>query len=483
MAKLKFPGRSFLPHQEKAWAYAADRSRVALFMEMRLGKTMVAIRWVKKNVMVRNPNARILVLAGTSPLDGWVNELKAERIPAPAIHQLWLMGRMDERQRHAASGGPGWYLNNYEAALRMGIRFATLDWDAIICDESTAFRNPKAKITKLVNTAYTYIEHRAILTGLPNPESSLDYVEQMRFLLGHFLGFHNFWALRFSLFKQVRYDWVPKPGTREKIKGFVHEHAFVMTAKEAGIGNRQIFEPRYVEASPQVKVYLRQVKKDFRFEDMTTKWATTRELWLARLAGGFSPDQERPQMLSDAKIKELWNLMTGELKGQQLVIWFRFNEELFAVEKFLKTRGVDTGAIMGAVPVTARGDITKQFQRGKLRAILMQTQTGKGGMGMDLSAADTAIYFSLVYDFEVWAQSLKRIEHPTKRNRGRGLLYIPLLTRGTVDEDAYETLRDKRVEAHAFHRALWSRILNRQYGMTEEHIHSSVQRIYPGQID
>jgi hypothetical protein len=39
--------KSFWPHQEQAMAYALERDRIALFMEMRCGKTPVAVRWAK----------------------------------------------------------------------------------------------------------------------------------------------------------------------------------------------------------------------------------------------------------------------------------------------------------------------------------------------------------------------------------------------------------------------------------------------------
>lgn len=482
--KLVLPGRPFLPHQKKAWTYAEPRTRVALFMEMRLGKTMVAIRWAKHHVLRRNPNARILVLAGTSALEpGWLNELKAERIPADRVHPLWRMGRTADRTAYAEQRQPGWYLNNYEAMVRMGVRFAALDWDAIVCDESTAFRNPKAKITKLLTKFYTYIEYRAILTGLPNPESELDMIEQMRFLIGHFLGFQNFWAARNALFKQIGYDWSPKTGVRERMKQFTHSNAFFLSAEQAGMGNKQIFEPRLLEPTPEQVRATKMLRKEFKYENMETKWATVREVWMARVAGGWSPDRDNPIPLSDAKIKELWALMTGDLKGQQLVVWFRFIQELEATNEFLRRKGVDTGVIMGSVPVAERGHIATSFQRGKTQVILHQIQTGKGGMGSDFSAANTAVYYSMAYDYEYWAQSLKRIDHPTKRTKGKGLLYIPLLTKRTVDEDAYEALRAKGVTAKSFRRELWSRIIAREAGVeagSPEH-GRMVRRVFPGQ--
>jgi hypothetical protein len=78
------------------------------------------------------------------------------------------------------------------------------------------------------------------------------------------------------------------------------------------------------------------------------------------------------------------------------------------------------------------------------------------------------------------AQSEKRIEHPMKKD---GLLIIDLLMRGTVDEDVYEVLREKKVESRSFSRALWSKILQRMTNDTPAVISQKVQRIFPGQMD
>lgn len=477
--KIKANFRVFLPHQKKAATYTADKSRIALFMEMRLGKSMVAIRWLRRTLLRKKPDARILVVCPTSAFEGWIHEFRAEHIPESRIH--WLQGSTAQRMS-AADSGPGWYLTNYEILPRLGLRFAVMDWDGIVLDESTRIRNPKAQITKLLTRAYADIDYRAVLTGLPNPESSMDYFEQMRFLHGNFLGFHNFWAFRYVLFKQIGYEWEPKGGTRDKIKTAVHNSAFVLSAKQAGLGNRLIYEQRYVDPTPQINAHMRQVKKDFKFEHLETKWAIVREIWLARLAGGFSPDQDNPQLLTDVKMRELWTLISGELKNQQLVVWFRFNEEVRATAQYLASRGVDIGVMMGGTAQHQRLELQQWFRSGRIRVLLMQTATGKGGMGLDLSAASTAIYYSNHYEYEMRAQSEKRIEHPIKR-ASAGLLIIDLLMRGTIDEDAYAVLRDKRVEAKSFSRELWSRILAKHFAgdVGDREIRDRVTRIFPGQ--
>jgi len=435
---------TFLPHQQKALAYASGRSRIALFMEMRLGKTSVAIRWARDAGF-----RRVLVIAPLSALDDWLSELKIEGVPAVDITDLYPLSK--PARLETADGGTGWFLINYDA-LRIQPALCNAGWDCVIVDESTKIRNPQAKITKTLISEFADVPARAILTGLPNPEGPDDYFSQMQFLHGSFMGFRNFWAWRHGLFHAAEFTpwlWLPNPGTREKIKEAVHSAAFIMTRKEANIGSRKIYNTRTVEMTPKQKSLYTEVFKKFQFEYIETNYATVRDVWLARLAGGFSPDRENPELLSNAKYNVVLDLIQGELKGQQVVIWFRFNEELEYVTTMLNSKKIKTTSFNGASSRAERFRVRDAFQRGMYQVICGQIQVGK--FSMNLSAASTAIYYSNSYEAEARAQSEDRIVHVTK---AQPLLYIDLVTKHTLDEAVVEALKDKHGDSASFNRRL-----------------------------
>jgi len=242
---------------------------------------------------------------------------------------------------------------------------------------------------------------------------------------------------------------MPRPGTRDAIKRYVHSHAVVMTQKQAGIGGRRVYERRVVDMNDAQRRAIKQLVKEFKYEYIETNFATVRDVWLARVAGGFSPDQENPKVLSDAKPNELVHLFKGELRREQAVIWFRFNEELKHVVHHLKKRHIKAIGVTGETPVSDRKVIRNQFARGQYQAICVQVKLGR--FGWDLSAASTAIYYSNAFDWESRSQSQERIVHPTKK---KPLLYLDLVTRGTLDEEVVRLLREKRVNSASFMRSL-----------------------------
>lgn len=446
-----------MPHQQQALDWAKDRSAIALFMQMRLGKSAVAIRWAKNRLTATLGS--VLIVTPLTTFSGWQDELALEgETDVVSLHGL----NSVQRYQCAVNESHRWYLLNYEAA-RIWKELIRVPWSAVILDESTRIKNPKAQVTKTL-LRLDDTPARAILTGLPNPEGPMDYFTQMAFVTGRgFMGFHNFWAWRDALFVPVGYDWVPRRGVRERIKDEVAKHAFVMTRKQAKVGSVLVHEKRVVEMNAAQRVAWRDIKKNFKFGDVETKSAGTQHVWLQRVAGGFSPDRASPEVISSAKFDELVELLRGDLRGESVVVWFHFNEELAFVYHGLKEAGFSVTALLGSTPKGKRPSRIRKFQRGVAQIICVQEALGQ--YGLDLSVADTEVYYSNSWSYELRSQSQDRIIHPRKTHP---LLSIDLITKGTTDEDVVDTLRDKRVDAQSFTSTLLTKIRNRLHGTDRE---------------
>lgn len=444
--------REFMPHQFDAYQWAIGRPGIALFMEMRLGKTMVAIRWAQARAA-----KRILVLAPLSTLASWRDELRAEGFPPEAI--VFVLGSRERRLAAVSTQAGTWFLLNYEGLRSLPV-IANEPWDCVICDESTRIRSPRAQITRIVTKQFQHVPNRAILSGLPAPESPLDYFTQFEFTQGNFMGYPSYWAYRHGLFYAYRgtFEWTPKAGVASRIKTEVQNSAFCLTRKQAGIGSKKIYERRVVPMNTEQSKMFREVEKKFAAtltsgERIETKWAIVQTAWLARLSGGMDPT---PSLISDTKLKELKELLTGELKNEPVVVWFRFNAEIDAALRYLDgTR--KCAVINGATPVDRRFQYGDQFRSGTIDTLLLQVKCGR--FGLDYSNASTAIYYSNNYEAEDRHQSEDRILHPKKTEP---LLYIDLVTENSIDEDVLSLLRNKRVTSQYF----MMKLLESRYGFT-----------------
>ena len=439
--------RPALPYQLPAIEYAAGTRHPALFLEMRLGKTLVAIRAVKEW-----KSARVLVLAPLSVLASWEYELGQEGEGAasfPESSQLDL--------EVPPPGGRTWTLVNFErllAAFKAGDADKFTEWagqfDAVIVDESTRIKNPKAMTTKLICTAFQGAAHRMILSGLPAPEGPADYVEQFRFLHGRFMGCRNFWTFRAAYFEMLphAFEWTPKRGAREAIKEEVHRLAYILSRQEAGIGSQKIYTRRYVYPTREQERHTEQIEGEWSFGDEETQNALVRHTWLARVAGGHGPGDGWP-VVSDRKAKEIVTLLRGELSGQSVLVLFRFNTELELTRRILSKAGIPCVTITGETTTEDRKARRLQIQSGAVRVALLQIKVCR--YGLDFSKASTAIYYSNSYSVEDRKQSEDRIIHPQK---SEPLLYIDLITTESIDETVSEAVRMKYSDSKFFLRKL-----------------------------
>lgn len=430
-----------MPHQKRALEYAMPRARIALYLEMRLGKTLVAIRWVKYN---KNSISNVLVLAPKSVLPTWASQLKEEKqnfqIPT---------GTLEERFEQVNNGKSGWTLLNYEA-VTLFPDFLSFDWDCLILDESTAIRNPSSQITKLLLSHTDRIKYKAILSGLPAPESPMDYFCQMRFLYDSFMHQQTYWHWRNKYCTQVGYSWEVKKSWIPVIKEEIHKLAFILTRKEAGIGSKKIYEERFVESNAVQRALTKDVDKKLKYthenKEEFTKYATTKYLWLARIAGGFTPKEEIT-LISDKKLKELVYLLENDLKGEQIIIWFRFNNELnYVRNELIKRLKLNVGIFTADEKCGINEDMTLKKE---LDVMCAQERSGK--MGLPWHDSSAMIFYSNWYDYEVRAQCEDRGVHPMKKEP---YLIIDLITQDSIDEKAVELLKKKKLVAKYFMKKL-----------------------------
>jgi hypothetical protein len=428
-----------MPHQQVAFDRFADQDWAAFIMEMRLGKTITSIRWCQHRLKVAGiePGCeQVLVVAPSTPLVSWQEELEKESL-------RWTMIKGEKKKREKimekhGGGEAGWYLIQYETLLHTSSAWLG-NWHAILLDESTAVKNPRAQITKVAVRELSTAPIRAILTGLTNPESLLEVWTQMAFASGgEWMGCSNYWTWQQRHFFKAGFDIMARPGSAKKIKEQFHVDGHILTRQEAGLGSIKIREKLTGSLEGDALRIYRQSVERWEIPGLEAKNSLVVGTWIRRIAGGHVPGRELPCW----KYAALVDLLLTQLKNEQVVVWFSFNLELARVWRELKAANISATWVSGEVEVPERRRRRSLFHEGKRRVFLCQVACGK--YGLDLSAADTEIYFSSPYSFEGRRQSEDRLEHPLKK---APILVVDLVTERTVDEDVLESLAAKNESA------------------------------------
>jgi len=410
------------------------RRHNGVFLDMRLGKTLLTCRYLEQIGAKRT-----LVVSPLSVAMAWEDETKMEGlgfVPVAGTKKERLARAMCRSRRKTTL----WSIS-YESLRETPDIALAMDWDAVVLDESTKIKNPSAKIAKLCRIGFRDVPNRILLSGLPAPESQLDYFSQMVFMLGSFMGERNYWRWRERYFQadSFGFSWAPRPGASKAIAKALAQYCTFMTRKQAGLGKEMIFQTRHYEMARKQKEAYERARDYFEWQDHNgevrrTNNAATRFIWMQRISGGFSPDGLFHHWKS--KLKDLNHLLDTELRNEKVVVWAHFNAELDAM---IQSRKSGAALIRGSTPKHKRDRLTREFSTGKdLRVLFIQEACGQ--FGINLSAADTAIYYSNAFSLEQRNQSMQRIVDIASKEAP---LTIDLVTAGSADQVALDALQAK----------------------------------------
>jgi SNF2 family DNA or RNA helicase len=428
------------PCQSQAFKYTLTRDASALFLEMRLGKTLVTIRSV--DFKEAYP---CLVVAPLSAFYGWISELHEEGFDDSDI--VVVTGtNSDKRYAKLAEGierGARWFLINKEGH-RAVPEIADLNWCCLVLDESPFIKSPSTQVTKFYLRYFSEVPQRYILTGTPAPESILDYYTQLCFLDPDTFPDRDYWQWRFRLFKVTGYQWHCTRSGHAEIQKALAERCFFMTRKQAGYTEEFTVVRRTLSLPPKYRKLYRTIEEEFVVDDedlelRMTKWATTRHIWLRQLCGGHVDGE----LVYDGKVKEVMYLAGGELRGQRLVIWANFTAEIDSLYARLsgKYGKQKVAYIDGRVKLRDRMQIQDGFRKGDIPYVICQPECAKHGV--DFSAASVAIFYSVPQGYDAYRQPRDRV---VKIGKHDNLFVIFLVVEdegGTVDEDAVESINAK----------------------------------------
>jgi SNF2 family DNA or RNA helicase len=421
-------------HQRDPYYFTGQVTHPALFLDMRLGKTLITIRRILS--MGENAGVSTLIVAPYSALYGWRRELELEGVPPSDITELY--GARDERYTLLCKGIP-FCLINKEGFLALP-EIAQRHWDVVVCDESTFLKNPKSKVSKFFCHNFRNVYKRFILTGTPAPETELDLFQQLYFLDPSILGFKNYWEFRHAYFQETgMYDYTLMAEGRCFLQTRLKKYCYSLSRRDVGMDVRKIYERRLITLPPAVRKAYNTVEDEFILELKgkvidSTIFAMEKFIWLRRICGGFYQGRE----VHNEKMKVLAELLTEELHNDQVVIWCAFIEELKNIGEMLVKMKIPCDVVYGDVPPEERTRRMVGFQAGSSRVLICQPECFKHGT--DLSCADTEIYYSSPLGLETRLQSEDRLVNISTKNPA---LIIDLLVYDSIEEEIYEALQRK----------------------------------------
>lgn len=444
-------------HQVKAFNFADPKAGAMLAMGMGTGKSKVAV-----DLIVNKKAQRTIIVCPVSVLSVWRREFE-KHSPIPLEILILDKGTVAKKTATAALflerckrlRLPCVIAINYESSWRPAFCKWSLgqEWDIAILDESHRVKGHSTQVSKFVSQLGRISRFRLCLTGTPMPHSPLDLFGQFRFLDRGIYGtwFHHF-RNRYAKLNPIFPGKVDAWLNQDELKKKFSLLAYRVTADEVLDLPPAMHHERRCRLSPSADAIYHKIEKELIADVgcgvVTATNALTRLLRLQQATSGYSVEDETKQEveIDTEKRDTLVELLEDIGPEEPCVVFCRFRYDLHTVREAAEKLGRRYGELSGMSKdgLDSMGCMTEGVQ-------ILGVQIQSGGVGVDLTRARYAVYFSLGFSLGDYEQSLARVHRP---GQTRPTHYYHLIASGTVDDVVYRALKARKEVVEAVLEAL-----------------------------
>lgn len=350
---------------------------------------------------------------------------------------------------------------NYESAWRFDAELKEYAPDMIVLDESQRIKTPSARQSKFLHTLGDIAPYKLILTGTPIQKDTRDLWSQYRFLDPTvYATNYTVFQRRYAVMGGFENRQYLGPRNLRELTQKAHAIAYQVKKEDCLDLPPKTFENRPVRMGAEARRIYAALVKDSIAElagletsgepaTVTAAHVLTRMIRLQQLTGGFVVDDDgRKTQVDNGKLEALSDILDSVCiqEGKKAVVFSRFLSEMEIIEERLRNLGLGFVRIDGSVPSSKRGELVRAFQEDpKVQVFLGEIDAC--AEGLTLTAAQTAIYYSLNFNFAKYDQSTARIHRIGQTGT---CTYIHLVVRDTIDETVLAAIGKKQDLASRF---------------------------------
>lgn len=347
----------------------------------------------------------------------------------------------------------------------------------MIIDESSRIKSGTAGRTKAAIALGKMAVSRRIASGTMIAQSPLDVFYQFEFLAprGKLLGTTSYRAfvaefaevlppnhhlMRHAmaqsrgrgtpqLIARDERTGQPKYKNLEKLRELMAPYTYRVLKTECLDLPPKVYQTRYYELEPAQERIYKQAADELRYQrdngDIDKYTALTKTTKLQQIVSGFvrNSDGDIEQIGKDNPRLKLLQEVLEDVNGS-CIIWAIYRHEIAQIAALLENMGISFVEYHGGVAQADREVAIDSFQKGEVQVFLGNAQAA--GIGLTLTAAETAIYYSNSYSLELRLQSEDRCHRiGTKKT----VVYIDIVAEETIDERVAAALQVKQDVASA----------------------------------
>ena len=392
--------------------------------DMGLGKTLQAIAFLSSQLQ---ENSRVLILAPSGLIYNWADEFQkfAPNLDVVVVHGLKPYRETILAEKHQI------YVTSYATFRQDSEIYQDLSFDFLFLDEAQVMKNAQTKIAKTLRKFV--VPSVFALSGTPIENNIGELWSIFQIVLPGLLP--------------AKKDFMKLPA--ERVAQFIKP--FVMRRKKEEVLTElpDLIEVVYKnELEDQQKaIYLAQLQQmQERIEHVTA--AEFQRNRVEILTGLMRLRQicDTPALFMEdykgdsGKLDSLRDLLSQIAEGNHRVLIFsQFRGMLDRIEEELPQLGLISFKVTGSTPSQERQEMTKAFNQGECDVFLISLKAG--GVGLNLTGADTVILVDLWWNPAVESQAIGRAH---RMGQEQAVEVYRLVTRGTIEEKIQELQEQKR---------------------------------------
>lgn len=404
----------FLPHDYQKYAieYIKSHPITALFLDMGLGKTVTTLTAIRDLMYDTFKVRRVLVVA---PLrvarDTWPEEIRKWDHLKDLTYSV-VVGIVAERRRALQKEADIYIVNRENLAWLY--QNSRLDFDMVVLDELSSFKNAKSKRFKAMKAMRPEVKRIVGLTGTPSGNGLMDLWAEFRLLdMGERLGQYisQYRSLYFKPDKRngmVVFSYKPLPGAEEVIYHQIADITVSMKANDYLEMPELVSVAKEVTLSEKEKKRYDELKKSLVLElpggEVTAANAASLTMKLSQMANGaIYTDDKNVVGIHNRKLDALEDLVESA-NGQPVLVAYWFKHDKDRIQKRMEARELKEPQDFA------------DWNAGKISVALIHPASAGHGLNLQ-QGGSILIWFGLTWSLELYQQTNARLWRQGQQSR------------------------------------------------------------------
>ena len=392
--------------------------------DMGLGKTLQTIAFLSSQAQA---DTSVLILAPSGLIYNWADEFQKF---APDLDVAVVHGLKSHRESILAENHQI-YVTSYATFRQDSEIYRDLSFDFLFLDEAQVMKNAQTKIAQSLRRFVVPSVFALSGTPIENHLGELWSIFQI-VLPGLLPAKKEFMKLSTERVAQFIKPFVMRR-KKEEVLTELPDLIEVVYKNELEDQQKAI----YLAQLQQMQERLRQVSdSEFQRNRVEILTGLMRLRQICDTPALFMEDYQGESGKLDSLRDLLVQIAEG---GHRVLIFSQFRGMLDRIEQELPDLGLTSFKITGSTPSQERQEMTKAFNQGERDVFLISLKAG--GVGLNLTGADTVILVDLWWNPAVESQAIGRAH---RMGQEQAVEVYRLVTRGTIEEKIQELQEKKK---------------------------------------